>query len=178
MIRVAIAVFLGTVAGSAGIMVYNLSQMRIFGWLTMGVLLGIFSQALRFEIWRYLLWGTAGGCIIFLGWYMGKAIGYPIWLAWPFLGAILGLFNSGRGTMRLISGGVLGFLGGIFGMCILPLITLVLLPLLRLPPVFGYDIDGLGLVVIGIFISGTTELLKKNRSEQGDFFHKSRGTGK
>ena len=178
MIRVAIAVFLGAGAGSAGIVVYNLSQVRILGWLTMGVLLGVFSQALRFEIRSYLLWGTAGGCIILLGWYMGKIIGYPIWLAWPFLGAILGLFNSSRGTMRLIAGGVLGFFGGIFGMCTLPLITLVLLPLLRLPPVFGYDIDGLGLVVVGIFIGGITELLKKDRREQGYFFHKSRGTEK
>ena len=178
MIRVVIAVFLGIVAGSAGIMVYNLSQMRISGWLTMGVLLGVFSQATRFELRGYLLWGTAGGCIILLGWCMAKFIGYPIWLAWPFLGAILGLFNSDGGTMRLISGGVLGFLGGILGMCILPLITMVLLPLLRLPPMFGYDIDGLGLVVTGIFISGTTELLKKDRSKQGCYFHKSRGTGK
>ncbi len=158
--RVAIAILLGAVAGAIGVFIYDLIDQRIWGWLVIGVLLGIVSQTPHLAKWRWLWWGLLGGGTIFVGWYLGMVIGYPIWLAWPLLGAVLGVLCSRNGLRRRIGGGGIGLLGGLLGICILPLITMIILPRLGLPTTFDYDIEGLGLVVTGAFIGGTTAWLK------------------
>lgn len=157
---VAAAVFLGAAAGAVGAFVYDLIDHRIWGWLTTGVLLGIVSQLRHLTGGRWFWWGLLGGGTILGGCYLGSAMKYPIWLAWPLLGAVFGALCSRNGLRWKIGGGGVGFLGGILGIGILPLITMILLPHLGLPTTFDYDIEGLGLVAAGAFIGGTTAWLR------------------
>jgi len=157
--RIAAATFLGAVAGAVGVFVYNLTDQRLVGWLTIGVLLGVVSQVPRLTQGRWFWWGLLGGGTILAGWYLTRMIRYPL-LTWPLLGALLGALCGRGGTRLRIAGGAVGFLGGLVGIHILPVITLVILPTLRLPTTFAYDIEELGLVIAGAIIAGTTAWLK------------------
>ncbi|UCC66537.1 MAG: hypothetical protein JSW32_00920 [Deltaproteobacteria bacterium] len=157
--RVAAAVFLGAAASAVGVFVYDLTDQRIWGWLTIGVLLGIASQFRHLTGGRWFWWGLLGGGTILAGWYLGREMRYPMF-AWPLLGAVFGALCSRNGLTKRIGGGGIGFMGGFVGIHILPLLTMFLLPILELPTTFDYDIEGLGLIVAGAFIGGTTTWLR------------------
>jgi hypothetical protein len=163
--RVITGMALGAAAGVIGIMGYELSDQQIVGWLITGCLLGIASQPLPLAKGRWLWWGGLGGGIILISWALNTLLSYPIWVAWPFLGAVFGYLVPRSGIRWRIGGGAIVLLAGGLGMGILPLITLVLLPALGLPTTFDYDMDVLGLVTTGIFIGGTMAWLKGGRGK-------------
>jgi hypothetical protein len=73
---------------------------------------------------------------------------------------VFGSLGAPRGLGWRIGGGTIGLFAGFFGIGILPLFTIIILPSLGLPTTFDYDMDVLGLVVAGGFIGGTTAWLK------------------
>jgi hypothetical protein len=160
--RVAIGIALGATAGVIGIIVYELTDQQIAGWLVTGVLLGVVTQlplrATGGRLW--LWWGVLGGGVILATWLAGRIVHYPVLIAWPLLGAVFGCLSPPHGLGRRIGGGTIGLMAGLLGMGILPLITQVILPVLSLPTFFDYDVDMLGLVVVGGFIGGTIARLK------------------
>ncbi len=160
--RVVTGIVLGAAAGVIGIIVFELTDRQIWGWLTTAVLLGIASQSPRPAVAGRWLWlGVLGGGIIVVNWALSKLIlYYPIWIAWPLLGGVFGAICASSGLGWRISGGAIGLLAGILGMGILPLITLILLPSLGLPTTFDFDMDVLGLLVTGVFIGGTMAWLR------------------
>ena len=158
--RVVTGIVLGAAAGICGFIVYELSDQRIWGWLTSGVLLGIACQVPDLAKRKWPWWGLLGGGIIVINCLVGNIVRYPIVVAWPLLGAVFGVLCAHRGLGWRIGGGAIGLLAGILGIGILPLITLILLPSLGLPTTFDYDMDVLGLVVTGVFIGGTTAWLR------------------
>jgi hypothetical protein len=91
---------------------------------------------------------------------VGGLVRYPILVAWPLLGVVFGSLGAPRGLGWRIGGGTIGLFAGFFGIGILPLFTIIILPSLGLPTTFDYDMDVLGLVVAGGFIGGTTAWLK------------------
>ena len=154
--RVVIGIVLGAAAGALGVIVFELTNQQIWGWLTTAVLLGIASQLPRPAATRKWLWfGVIGGGIIAICYLISRIVTYPIVAAWPLLGAVFGVLSARSGLGWQITGGGAGLLAGILGMGILPLITLLLLPSLGLPTTFDLDMDMHGLVVTGIFIGGT-----------------------
>ena len=160
--RVVIGIVLGTATGVIGIIVFELTNQQIWGWLTTAVLVGIASQLPHPATTGRWLWlGVLGGGIIVVNWALSKLIlYYPIWISWLLLGGGFGVFYARSGLWRRITGGSIGLLAGILGMGILPLITLILLPALGLPTTFDFDMDILGLVVTGVFIGGTIAWLR------------------
>lgn len=170
--RVVTGIILGAVAGVTGIIVFELTDQQIWGWLTTAVLVGIASQLPRPAATRRWLWlGVLGGGLIVINWVLSKLVlYYPIWIAWPLLGGVFGVICARSGLGWRITGGGAGLLAGTLGMGILPLITLILLPSLGLPTTFDYDIDVLGLLVTGVFVGGTMAWL---RGDEG----KMRGKG-
>jgi len=157
--RIAAGFFLGAVAGAVGVFVYNLLDHRLAGWVTVGTLVGVVSQIPSLSKGRWFWWGVLGGAVVMGGWYLGRAMHYPM-LAWPLLGAFLGVLCANGRLKQRIGGGALGFLAGLVGMHILPFITLVALPALGLPSTFAYDFEELGLVVAGGLIGAITAYLK------------------
>ena len=159
--RVATGIVLGAAAGMFGSVVYELTDLRILGWLTAGVLLGIAAQLPHLSKGRWALWGVLGGGIIVINWALSNWIQYyPILIAWPLLGGVFGVLCARSGLGWRAGGGAIGLLAGILGMGILPLITMIILPTLGLPTTFDYDLDVLGLVMTGVFIGGTTAWLR------------------
>jgi len=158
--RVITGIVLGIAVGVVGIMVFELTDQRIFGWLATGILLGIASAFPHSAAREWFRWGVLGGGVILVSFLVGFVVQYPILVAWPLLGAAFGCLGARGGLGWKIGGGVIGLLAGLVGMGILPLITLVLLPALGLPTSFDYDMDVLGLVAAGAFIGGTTAWLK------------------
>jgi hypothetical protein len=168
--HVAIGSALGAAAGLIGLLVYELTDQQIAGWVITGVLLGIavqLPQRSKGGLW----WGMLGGGIILASWLVERMVQYPILIAWPLLGAIFGCLAPSRGLGSRIGGTAVGLLAGLAGMGILPLITLAILPALSLPTTFDFDIDMLGLVVTGLFIGGTTAWL---RGDEGKIAEKSK----
>ncbi len=160
--RVATGIILGAAAGIIGIIVYELTDQRILGWLIAAILLGIASQLPRPAVAGRWLWlGVLGGCIIVINWALSNWLQYyPILIAWPLLGGVFGAICARSGVGWRVGGGGIGLLAGLLGMGILPLITMIVLPTLGLPTTFDYDIDVLGLLVTGIFVGGTTAWLQ------------------
>ena len=159
--RVATGIVLGAAAGICGSVVYELTDLRILGWLTAGVLLGIAAQLSHLSKGRWALWGLLGGGVIVINWTLSNVIlYYPILIAWPLLGGVLGASVARSGVGWRVGGGAIGLLAGILGMGILPLITMIILPTLGLPTTFDYDLDVLGLLVTGAFLGGTTAWLR------------------
>jgi hypothetical protein len=171
--RVAIGVALGATAGVIGIIVYELTDQQIAGWLTTGVLLGVVAQLpLRAKGGRlWLWWGVLGGGVILATWLLRRVLEYPVLIAWPLLGAVFGCLAPSKGLGRRIGGGAIGLIAGLLGMGILPLVTQALLPMFNLPTTFDYDVDVLGLVVVGGFIGGTIARLK---GDEGKIAKKSK----
>jgi hypothetical protein len=165
--RVIIGIGLGAAAGVIGVIVFALTDQQIGGWLTTGVLLGIASQFPRPAATRRWLWlGVLGGGIIVVNWALSTLIQYyPTLIAWPLLGWAFGAICARNGVGRRIGGGAIGLLAGTFGMGILPLITMIVLPTLGLPTTFDYDIDVLGLLVTGVFVGGTMAWLRGNEGK-------------
>jgi hypothetical protein len=160
--RVVIGIVLGAVTGVLGVIVFELTNQQIWGWLTTAVLLGIASQLPRPAATRKWLWlGIIGGGIIVICYLLSRIVTYPIVAAWPLLGAVFGCITVRSGLGWRITGGGVGLLAGILGMGILPLITLLLLPALGLPTTFDLDMDMHGLVVAGVFIGGTISWLRE-----------------
>ena len=168
--RVVTGIVLGAVAGVIGIIVFELTDQQIWGWLTTAVLLGIASQFPRLAPKRRWLWlGVLGGGIILVNWALSKLIlYYPIWIAWLLIGGSFGVICARSGLRWRITGGAIGLLAGTLGMGILPLITFIILPLLGLPTTFDYDIDVLGLLVTGVFVGGTMAWLRGNEGKMRD----------
>ena len=166
--RVITGIVLGAAAGVIGIIVYELTDERIWGWMTTAILLGLASQIPRpAGAGRWLWLGALGGAIIVVNWALSTLIQYyPPWIAWPLLGVVLGVICARSGVGRRIMGGAIGLLAGALGMGILPLITMILLPTLGLPTTFDYDIDVLGLLVTGIFVGGTMAWLRDNEGKR------------
>lgn len=159
--RVATGIALGATTGVIGIIVYELTDQRILGWLIAGILLGIASQLPRLSNGRWALWGLLGGGIIVINWALSNMIQYyPILIAWPLLGGVLGAICARSGVGWKVGGGGIGLLAGTLGMGLLPLITMIILPTLGLPTTFDYDMDVLGLAVTGVLIGGTTAWLR------------------
>jgi predicted outer membrane lipoprotein len=155
-------ILLGAAAGVIGIIVFELTDQQIWGWLTTAVLLGIASQFPHPAPKRRWLWlGALGGCIIVICYLLGRVVTYPIVVAWPLLGGAFGVICAPSGIGSRITGGGVGLLAGILGMGILPLITLLLLPALGLPTTFDVDMDMLGLGITGVFIGGTIAWLRE-----------------
>ncbi len=169
--RVAIGIALGAAAGVIGIIVYELIDLQIAGWLTTGVLLGIASQFPNRAQGSWLWWGMLGGGVILATWLLSKVVQYPVLIAWPLLGAVFGCLAPSKGLGRRIGGGAIGLIAGLLGMGILPLITQALLPMFGLPTTFDYDVDVLGLVVVGGFIGGAIAWLK---GDEGKIAKKSK----
>jgi hypothetical protein len=160
-------IILGAAAGVIGIIVFELTDQQIWGWLTTAVVLGIASQLPRpAAAGRWLWLGVLGGGIIVVNWALSKLIlYYPILIAWPLLGGVFGVISARSGLGWRITGGAIGLLASTLGMGILPLITLILLPSLGLPTTFDYDIDVLGLLVTGVFVGGTIAWLRGNEGK-------------
>jgi len=158
--RVATGIALGAAAGVIGILTYELTDQQVAGWVVTGVLLGAVAQLPLRAKGGWLWWGMLGGGVILATWLVGQVVQYPVLIAWPLLGAVFGCLAPPKGLARRIGGGAVGLIAGLFGMGILPLITQALLPLLNLPTTFDYDVDVLGLVIVGVFIGGTTVWLK------------------
>jgi hypothetical protein len=163
--RVATGIALGAAAGVIGIIIYELTDLQIAGWLTTGVLLGAFAQLPLRAKGSWLWWGMLGGGVIFVSWLLRRVIQYPVLIAWPLLGTVFGCLAPPKGLGRRIGGGAVGLIAGLLGMGILPLITQALLPMFNLPTTFDYDVDVLGLVVVGVFIGGTIAWLKKDQGK-------------
>jgi hypothetical protein len=165
--RVVAGIVLGAAAGVIGIIVFELTDGQVWGWLTTAVLLGIASQLPRPTAANRWLWlGVLGGGIIVVNWALSTLIlYYPTWIAWPLLGGGFGAICARSGVGWKVGGGVIGLLAGTLGMGILPLITMIVLPTLGLPTTFDYDIDLLGLLVTGIFVGGTMAWLRGNGGE-------------
>lgn len=157
--RVAIGIVLGAAAGVIGIIVYELTELQIAGWLTTGVLLGVIAQ-LPQRAKGGLWWGMLGGGLILATWLVGRVVQYPVLIAWPLLGTVFGCLAPSKGLGWRIGGGAIGLMAGLLGMGILPLITQALLPMLNVPTFFDYDVDVLGLAVAGGFIGGAIAWLK------------------
>jgi hypothetical protein len=162
--RVLIGIILGAAAGVIGIIAYELADKAIVGWLITGILLGIASE-LPTPSRRWLWWGVLGGCVIAASLFVGGLVGYPILVAWPLLGMVFGSLSARRGLGWGFAGGTIGLFAGLFGIGILPLFTIIILPSVGLPTTFDYDIDVLGLVTTGIFIGGTMAWLKGAREK-------------
>jgi hypothetical protein len=158
--RVVMGIALGAAAGVIGIIIYELTDQQIAGWLTTGVLLGIASQLPLRAKGSWLWWGMLGGGVILATWLVGRVVQYPVLIAWPLLGAVFGCLTPSSGLGSRIRGGAIGLIAGLLGMGILPLITQALLPMFNVPTTFDYDVDVLGLVVAGAFIGGTVAGLK------------------
>jgi len=163
--RIGIGIALGAAAGVIGIIVYELTDQQIAGWLTTSVLLGIAAQLPPRAKGSWLWWGILGGGIILATWLVGRVVQYPVLIAWPVFGVVFGCLAPSKGLGRRIGGGAIGLIAGLVGMGILPLITQVLLPILNLPTFFDYDVDVLGLVVVGVFIGGAIAWLKKDQGK-------------
>jgi hypothetical protein len=163
--RVGIGIVLGATAGVIGVIVFELTDQQIWGWLATAVLLGIAAQLPRPTAAGRLTWlglGVLGGGIIVVNWALSTLIQYyPPWIAWPLLGGVLGVICARSGLGRRITGGVIGLLASTLGMGILPLITLIILPSLGLPTTFDTVFERDGLVFLGIFIGGTTAWLRE-----------------
>jgi hypothetical protein len=160
--RVALGIALGAAAGVIGIIVYELIDLQIAGWLVTGILLGAVAQRPHRAkgSWLCLWWGILGGGVILATWLLSRVVQYPVLIAWPLLGAVFGCLAPSKGLGRRIGGGAIGLIAGLLGMGILPLITQALLPMFNLPTTFDYDVDVLGLVVVGGFIGGAIAWLK------------------
>jgi hypothetical protein len=169
--RVALGIALGGAAGVIGIIVYELTDQQIAGWLTTGVLLGAVAQLPLRTKGSWLWWGMLGGGVILVSWLLRRIVQYPLLIAWPLLGAVLGCLAPSKGLGRRIGGGAIGLIAGLLGMGILPLITQALLPMFNLPTTFDYDVDVLGLVVVGGFIGGAIAWLK---GDEGKIAKKSK----
>ena len=160
--RVIIGIGLGAAAGVIGVIVFELTDQQVWGWLSTAVLLGIASHIPHPAATRRWLWlGVLGGCIIVICYLLGRVVTYPIVAAWPLLGAVFGCLSTRSGLGSRITGGTIGLLAGILGMGILPLITLLLLPALGLPTTFDLDMDMHGLVVTGVLIGGSIAWLRE-----------------
>jgi hypothetical protein len=166
--RVVTGIALGAAAGVIGIIGYELIDQQIVGWLTTGVFLGIASQFPLLAKGRWFWWGVLGGGIILISRVLNLVIPYPIWVAWPLLGAVFGCLAARSVLGWRIAGGTIGLLAGLLGIGILPLITLILLPAFGLPTTFDYDMDVLGLVVVGASVGGTTAWLRVVRGEKSN----------
>ena len=163
--RVARGIALGAAAGVIGIIVYELTDQQIAGWLTTSVLLGIAALLPPRAKGSWPWWGLLGGGVILASWLLGRVVQYPVLIAWPLLGAVFGCLAPSKGLGRRIGGGVIGLIAGLLGMGIFPLITLVLLPALGLPTTFDYDMDVLGLVVVGVSIGGAIAWLQGEKGQ-------------
>jgi hypothetical protein len=158
--RLLIGIALGTAAGVFGVIVYELADVQIIGWLTAAVLLGFAVQLTPPATGRWPWWGALGGGIILLCAVLNIFISYPSWIAWPLMGAVFGCLAPRHGVRWRIEGGIFGLLAGSLGMGIVLLITQVFLPLLNLPPFFDYEFDQVGMIVAGAAIGGTTAWLR------------------
>jgi hypothetical protein len=163
--RITIGIVLGATAGVIGLLVYELTDQQIAGWLTAGILLGIVAQMPPRATRSWLWWGMLGGGVILATWLGGEVINYPVLIAWPLLGAVFGCLAPAQGLRRRIAGGAVGLMAGLLGIGILPLITQVILPVLSLPTFFDYDVDMLGLVVVGVFIGGAIAWLRGDQEK-------------
>lgn len=164
-------IVLGAAAGVIGIIVFELTDRQVWGWLTTAILLGVASQLPRPAAAGSWLWlGVLGGGIIVVNWALSTLIlYYPIWIAWPLLGGAFGAICVRSGLGRRIGGGAIGLLASTLGMGILPLITMIVLPTLGLPTTFDYDIDVLGLLVTGVFVGGTMAWLRGNAQKRSQY---------
>jgi hypothetical protein len=156
---VATAVVLGAIAGVVGIFVYAVSDYRVAAWVTIGVLLGIVARIPTLSQGRWFWWGLLGGALMYVGWHLGHMLHYPL-VAWALLGAVLGVLCAHGGVKQRVGNGAVGFLAGLVGIHIVPVVTMVVLPFLHLPTTFAYDIEELGFVMAGAIISGTIAWLK------------------
>lgn len=169
--RVALGIVLGAAGGVIGIIVYELTDQQIAGWVVTGVLLGVVAQLPLRAKGSWLWWGMLGGGVILATWLLSRVVQYPVLIAWPLLGAVFGCLAPSKGLGRRIGGGAIGLIAGLLGMGILPLITQALLPMFNLPTTFDYDVDVLGLVVVGGFIGGAIAWLK---GDEGKIAKKSK----
>jgi hypothetical protein len=161
--RVVTGIILGAAAGVIGIIIFELTDQQIWGWLTTAVLLGIASQLPRSATTGRWLWlGVLGGGIIVVNWALSKLIlYYPILIAWPLQGGVFGVICASSGLGWRIGGGVVGLLAGTLGIGILLLITIIILPSLGFPTNFDTVFERDGLVFVGVFIGGTTAWLQR-----------------
>jgi hypothetical protein len=164
--RVLMGIALGIAAGVFGVIGYELLDQRIVGWFITALLLGIASQLTPPATGRWLWWGGLGGGIILLCWALNTVIPVPILVAWPLIGTVFGCLAARSGMWRRLEGCAIGFLAGVWGIGLLPLLTMIVLPVLGLSTTFDYDIDVLGLVVAGASIGGTTAWLRDTGGTQ------------
>jgi hypothetical protein len=163
--RVVTGIVLGIAAGVFGVIGYELLDQRIVGWFTTALLLGIASQLTPPATGRWLWWGGLGGGIVLLCWALNTVIPVPILVAWPLIGTVFGCLAARSGIWWRLEGCAIGLLAGVLGIGLLPLLTMIVLPLLGLSTTFDYDIDVLGLVIAGVFIGGATAWLKKDEGK-------------
>jgi len=158
--RLLLGIALGAAAGVFGVIVYELTDVQIIGWLTAAILLGCASQLTPPATGRWPWWGGLGGGIVLFCGVLNIVIPYPRWIAWPLLGAVFGCLAPISGVRWRIEGGAIGLLAGSLGMGVFLLITQIFLPLLNLPPFFDYEFDEVGMIVAGAAIGGITVWLR------------------
>lgn len=156
----------GCAAGLIGVVIYEVTEAQVAGWMTTAVLLGILLQRPKLAKGRVPWWGALGGGVVFLCWFLEQLVPYPLLIVWPLLGGLLGILAPRKGVGRRITLGVVGIVAGLVGMGIAPLLTQLLLPILGLPTTFDYDVDLIGLPIAGAFIGGTLDIGGKPREER------------
>ena len=146
--RTALYGILGGIFGTAGWLLLYLTDLRPLGWMVPSVALGVLSGGRG-------LGAAVGGGTMFLGLFIGRLVHYPM-IAWPLLGAALGLWTSARPK-----NGAIGFVVGLLSVHLLPLFTMVLLPLLGFPTTFDYDVEGAALVLGGVALGAMIGVMRR-----------------
>lgn len=150
----------GAAAGAIGIILSYLSDSRLLIWIATGMLIALAIALYTTDKRHRLLWVLLGGAVICVGYFIGHLVRFPM-VAWYLFGAVFMALCAPNRVIPKIVSSVVGFFAGFLGMGIMPLITMVCLPLMGFSSSFSYDIEELGFIMTGIFFAVTAFFIKK-----------------